>query len=65
MTVRFNTVEIDRLRVFDRSGDRSAAVVLLLYGFPRASAMFRGLAAPRLASPSRPLKADLLRRRLP
>ena len=49
MTVRFNTVVVDRLKVFYRSaGDPSAPVVLLLHGFPSASHMFRDL-IPELA----------------
>ena len=49
MTVRFNTVDVDGLRVFYRSaGDPSAPVVLLLHGFPSASHMFRDL-IPELA----------------
>ena len=44
MTVRFNTVDVDGLKVFYRSaGDPSAPVVLLLHGFPSASHMFRDL----------------------
>ncbi len=44
MPVRFNTVDIDGLKVFYRSaGDRNAPVVLLLHGFPSASHMFRDL----------------------
>ena len=38
MTVRFNTVDVNGLKVFYRSaGDQSAPVVLLLRGFPSAS----------------------------
>lgn len=49
MTVRFNTVDVDGLKVFYRSaGDPSAPVVLLLHGFPTASHMFRDL-IPALA----------------
>jgi pimeloyl-ACP methyl ester carboxylesterase len=44
MPVRFNTVDVDGLKVFYRSaGDPSAPVVLLLHGFPSASHMFRDL----------------------
>jgi pimeloyl-ACP methyl ester carboxylesterase len=49
MTVRFNTVDVDGLKVFYRSaGDPGAPVVLLLHGFPSASHMFRDL-IPELA----------------
>lgn len=44
MTVRFNTADVDGLKIFYRSaGDPSAPVVLLLHGFPSASHMFRDL----------------------
>ncbi|WP_158804925.1 alpha/beta fold hydrolase [Acidisoma sp. L85] len=44
MTVRFNTVDVDGLKVFYRSaGASDAPVVLLLHGFPSASHMFRDL----------------------
>ena len=44
MTVRFETVDVDGLKVFYRSaGDPGAPAVLLLHGFPSASHMFRGL----------------------
>ena len=46
MTVRFETVDVDGLKVFYRSaGDPGAPVVLLLHGFPSASHMFRDLIA--------------------
>ena len=44
MTVRFDTIDVDDLKVFYRSaGDPGAPVVLLLHGFPSASHMFRDL----------------------
>ncbi|HQT86665.1 MAG: alpha/beta hydrolase [Acidiphilium sp. 37-64-53] len=44
MTVHFNTVDVDGLKVFYRSaGEPGAPVVLLLHGFPSASHMFRDL----------------------
>lgn len=49
MTVHFNAVDVDGLRVFFRSaGNPNAPVVLLLHGFPSASHMFRDL-IPELA----------------
>jgi pimeloyl-ACP methyl ester carboxylesterase len=49
MSVRFNFVGVDGLKVFYRcAGDPSAAAVLLLHGFPSASHMFRDL-IPELA----------------
>ena len=49
MTVRFDTIDVDGLKVFYRSaGDPGAPVVLLLHGFPSASHMFRDL-IPELA----------------
>ena len=59
MTVRFNTVDVDGLKVFYRSaGDQSAPVVLLLHGFPSASHMFRDL-IPELASKYHVVAPDL------
>jgi pimeloyl-ACP methyl ester carboxylesterase len=44
MTVRFNTVDVDGLKLFYReAGDASRPTVLLLHGFPSASHMFRDL----------------------
>lgn len=49
MPVRFNTVDVDGLKVFYReAGDRARPTVLLLHGFPSASHMFRDL-IPELA----------------
>ena len=49
MIVRFNTVDVDGLKVFYReAGDPSRPTVLLLHGFPSASHMFRDL-IPELA----------------
>ena len=59
MTVRFNTVVVDGLKVFYRSaGDASAPVVLLLHGFPSASHMFRDL-IPELAGMYHVVAPDL------
>ena len=59
MTVRFNTVDVDGLKVFYRSaGDPSAPVVLLLHGFPSASHMFRDL-IPELAGKYHVVAPDL------
>ncbi|WP_428492459.1 alpha/beta fold hydrolase [Rhodopila sp.] len=59
MTVRFNTVDVDGLKVFYRSaGDPNAPVVLLLHGFPSASHMFRDL-IPELAGKYHVLAPDL------
>ncbi len=44
MTVRFNTVDVDGVKMFYRSaGATDAPAVLLLHGFPSASHMFRDL----------------------
>ena len=59
MTVRFNTVDVDGLKVFYRSaGDASAPAVLLLHGFPSASHMFRDL-IPELATKYHVVAPDL------
>ncbi len=59
MTVRFNTVDVDGLKMFYRSaGDPNAAVVLLLHGFPSASHMFRDL-IPELAGTYHIVAPDL------
>jgi pimeloyl-ACP methyl ester carboxylesterase len=59
MTVRFNTVDVDGLKVFYRSaGDADAPVVLLLHGFPSASHMFRDL-IPELAGRYHVVAPDL------
>lgn len=59
MTVRFNIVDVDGLKVFYRSaGDPSAPVVLLLHGFPSASHMFRDL-IPELAGKFHVVAPDL------
>ncbi len=59
MTVRFNTVDVDGLKVFYRSsGDPRAPVVLLLHGFPSASHMFRDL-IPELAGRYHVVAPDL------
>jgi pimeloyl-ACP methyl ester carboxylesterase len=59
MTVRFNTVDVDGLKMFYRSaGDPNAPVVLLLHGFPSASHMFRDL-IPELAGTYHVVAPDL------
>jgi len=59
MTIRFNTVDVDGLKVFYRSaGDPSSPVVLPLHGFPTASHMFRDL-IPDLAGKYHVVAADL------
>ena len=59
MTVRFNTVDVDGLKVFYRSaGDPNAPAVLLLHGFPSASHMFRDL-IPELAGHYHVVAPDL------
>ena len=59
MIVRFNTVDVDGLRMFYRSaGDPSAPVVMLLHGFPSASHMFRDL-IPELAGKYHVVAPDL------
>jgi pimeloyl-ACP methyl ester carboxylesterase len=59
MTVRFETVDVDGLKVFYRSaGDPSAPTVLLLHGFPSASHMFRDL-IPELAGAYHVVAPDL------
>ena len=59
MTVRYETVDVDSLKVFYRSaGDPSAPTVLLLHGFPSASHMFRNL-IPELAGTYHVVAPDL------
>jgi len=59
MTVRFNTADVDGLKVFYRSaGDPNAPAVLLLHGFPSASHMFRDL-IPELAGHYHVVAPDL------
>ena len=59
MTVRFNTVDVDGLKVFYRAaGEPGAPVVLLLHGFPSASHMFRDL-MPELAGKYHVVAPDL------
>jgi pimeloyl-ACP methyl ester carboxylesterase len=44
MTVHFNTVDVDGLKIFYReAGDKARPTLLLLHGFPSASHMFRDL----------------------
>ncbi|NPD70384.1 alpha/beta hydrolase [Lichenicola cladoniae] len=59
MTVRFETIDVDGLKVFYRTaGDPDAPVVLLLHGFPSASHMFRDL-IPELAGRYHVVAPDL------
>ena len=59
MTVRFETVDVDGLKMFYRSaGTPSAPTVLLLHGFPSASHMFRDL-IPELAGSYHVVAPDL------
>ncbi|WP_158802541.1 alpha/beta fold hydrolase [Acidisoma sp. L85] len=59
MTIRFNTVDVDGLKIFYRSaGELSAPTVLLLHGFPSASHMFRDL-IPELADHYHVVAPDL------
>ncbi|MFG1397960.1 alpha/beta fold hydrolase [Roseixanthobacter pseudopolyaromaticivorans] len=59
MTVRFNTVDVDGLKLFYReAGDARRPTVLLLHGFPSASHMFRDL-IPELAGHYHVVAPDL------
>ncbi|MFZ1427860.1 MAG: alpha/beta hydrolase [Geminicoccaceae bacterium] len=59
MTVRFNTVDVDDLKLFYReAGDPDRPTVLLLHGFPSASHMFRDL-IPELAGNYHVVAPDL------
>jgi len=59
MTVRFNTADVDGLKLFYReAGDKSRPTVLLLHGFPSASHMFRDL-IPELAAHYHVVAPDL------
>lgn len=59
MSVQFNTVEVDGLKVFYReAGNPSYPTVLLLHGFPSASHMFRDL-VPELAGRYHVIAPDL------
>lgn len=59
MSVRFNTVDVDGLKLFYReAGDASRPTVLLLHGFPSASHMFRDL-IPELAEHYHVVAPDL------
>ena len=59
MTVRFEIVDVDGLKVFYRSaGNPGAPAVLLLHGFPTASHMFRDL-IPELADTYHVVAPDL------
>ncbi|MCM2292590.1 alpha/beta hydrolase [Allorhizobium sp. BGMRC 0089] len=59
MTIRFNTVGVDGLKLFYReAGDASRPTVLLLHGFPSASHMFRDL-IPELADTYHVVAPDL------
>lgn len=59
MSIKFNTVDINGLKVFYReAGSPSLPTVLLLHGFPSASHMFRDL-IPQLASHYHVIAPDL------
>jgi pimeloyl-ACP methyl ester carboxylesterase len=59
MTVRFNTIDVDGLKIFYRSaGNPDAPTILLLHGFPSASHMFRDL-IPELAESYHVVAPDL------
>ena len=59
MSVRFNTVDVDGLKLFYReAGDRARPTILLLHGFPTASHMFRDL-IPELADRYHVVAPDL------
>jgi pimeloyl-ACP methyl ester carboxylesterase len=59
MTLRFETVDVDGLKMFYRSaGNPTAPTVLLLHGFPTASHMFRDL-IPELAGTYHVVAPDL------
>jgi pimeloyl-ACP methyl ester carboxylesterase len=59
MSVRFNTVDVDGLKLFYReAGDPSRPTVLLLHGFPSASHMFRDL-IPELSDKYHVIAPDL------
>jgi pimeloyl-ACP methyl ester carboxylesterase len=59
MSVRFNSVDVDGLKVFYRdAGNQARPTVLLLHGFPSASHMFRDL-IPELADRYHVVAPDL------
>jgi pimeloyl-ACP methyl ester carboxylesterase len=59
MSVRFNSVDVDGLKVFYReAGNQARPTVLLLHGFPSASHMFRDL-IPQLADRYHVVAPDL------
>ena len=59
MSVRFNSIDVDGLKVFYReAGNRACPTVLLLHGFPSASHMFRDL-IPQLADRYHVVAPDL------
>ncbi len=59
MSVHFNTVDVDGLKLFYReAGDPTRPTVLLLHGFPSASHMFRNL-IPELADRYHVVAPDL------
>ncbi len=59
MSVRFNTVDVDGLKVFYReAGDKTRPTLLLLHGFPSASHMFRDL-IPQLSDRYHVVAPDL------
>jgi pimeloyl-ACP methyl ester carboxylesterase len=59
MTVHFNTVDVDGLKIFYReAGDKARPTLLLLHGFPSASHMFRDL-IPQLSDRYHVVAPDL------
>ena len=59
MSIRFNTVDVDGLKLFYReAGDRTRPTILLLHGFPSSSHMFRDL-IPELAAHYHVIAPDL------
>jgi pimeloyl-ACP methyl ester carboxylesterase len=59
MSVRFNSIDVDGLKVFYReAGNQARPTVLLLHGFPSASHMFRDL-IPQLADRYHVVAPDL------
>ena len=59
MTVHFNSVDVDGLKLFYREGgEPSRPTILLLHGFPSASHMFRDL-IPQLADDYHVVAPDL------
>ena len=58
MSVRFNTVDVDGLKLFYREAGDASRPTVLLHGFPSASHMFRDL-IPELAEHYHVVAPDL------